>query len=97
MRALLSMLAAAASVACGLVRSYSVEPKTAALSGWTDTIRPYNYVSEVVTVNFDEPITASLFCGAKGNGGTYDVNTYSYPGGAVPLARKLGAIQQSSI
>ena len=81
------MLAVATSVACGLVRSYSVEPKTAALSGWTDTIRPYNYVSEVITTNFDELDSVSgsyceLFGGSLGAGGPYHVSVRTYPGGA---------------
>jgi len=82
MRALLSMLAAAASVACGLVRSYSVEPKTAALSGWTDTIHPYNYVSEVITVCFDsltDPAYIECFVG-DGDPTGYHVEVKTYPG-----------------
>jgi hypothetical protein len=94
MRFVFTLLVAAVTVACGLVRSYSVEPKSAALSGWTRTIQGQDRVSEVITVSFDEPITASLFAGSRGAGGTYDVNIYSYPGGVIPLARKLGAVQQ---
>jgi hypothetical protein len=49
------MLAAAAlSSALGLVSAYHVEPVKAAWSGWTPL---YGNVSEVITVNFDEPIT----------------------------------------
>jgi hypothetical protein len=86
MKALFAMLAAAVSVACGLVRSYSVEPQTAALSGWTDTIRPYNYVSQVLTINFDELDSTSgayceLFAGSKAGGGAYHVSVLTYPGG----------------
>jgi len=86
MKILLAMLAAAASVACGLVRSYSVEPRTAAESGWTDTIPGRDYVSEVLTVNFDLLDSTSgayceLFAGTKGAGGQYHVAVLTYPGG----------------
>jgi hypothetical protein len=82
MKVLLVMLAVASSVACGLVRSYSVEPKSAALSGWTDTIRPYNYVSEVITTNFDsltDPAYIECFVG-DGNPTGYKVEVLTYPG-----------------
>jgi hypothetical protein len=62
-----------------LVRSYSVEPRSAQLSGWTHGEDAY--VSEIVTVSFDEPITVSLFCGAPGAGGGYEVNILTYPEG----------------
>jgi len=80
-----------------LVNAYHIDPQTAAMSGKVSGNPEYGGVSEVLTINFDEPITASLFCGAIGNGGAYDVNVYSYPGGVVPLVRKLGAVQRNSI
>jgi hypothetical protein len=56
--------------AWALVTAYHVEPRTAAMSGWTRLPpHPSYYVSEVTTVSFDLPITASLFCGASGAGG----------------------------
>ena len=81
MKAVLFVLVAAASVAVGLVRSYSVEPRSAAESGWTDTVPGHDYVSEVITVAFGLPITASLFCGSPGAGGGYNVSILTYPGG----------------
>jgi len=74
------LLLVAATASHGLVRAYSVEPVSAQLSGWTDTL------SQTLTINFDEPITASLFCGARGTGGDYHVRLYTSPGG-VEIAR----------
>jgi hypothetical protein len=68
------------SVSAGLVRAYSVEPRSASESGWTPWLEPNNYVSEVITVNFDLPITAALFCGSSGAGGDYQVSILTYPG-----------------
>ena len=69
------------SLSPGLVRSYSVEPRSASESGWTPWLEPNNYVSEILTVAFDLPITASLFCGNPGAGGGYNVSVLTYPGG----------------
>ena len=71
-----------------LVQGYKVEPKTAPQSGWTHG--EDGYVSEILTVNFALPITASLFCGSSGDTGSYSVNIYSYPGGVTQLAYKHG-------
>jgi len=67
-----------ATTSLAAVRAYSVAPRTAQLSGWTHGER--GYVSEVLTVNFDEPVTAALFCGAPGAGGRYCVSIQTYPG-----------------
>ncbi|UCG43753.1 MAG: hypothetical protein JSU73_03825, partial [candidate division WOR-3 bacterium] len=77
------------TVSSALVQGYSVDPVKASWSGWTPWLEPNNYVSEVLTVNFDEPAVASLFCGSRGGDGAYNVNIYSYPGGVVSLAEKL--------
>jgi hypothetical protein len=66
-----------------LVTAYHVDPRTAAMSG---KARPDLGISEVLTVNFDEPITASLFCGSPGAGGSYNVDIYAYPDGTNPWA-----------
>jgi hypothetical protein len=80
------------SVSSALVRTYSVEPRTASESGWTPL---YGNVSEVITVAFDLPITASLFAGSPGAGGSYDVDIYAYPGGinALAYAHNIGGTQ----
>jgi len=66
-----------AGVAFPLVVGYHVDPISANLSGWTHR---GDSVSEIITVNFDEPITASLFCGAVGDSGAYHVSIRMYPG-----------------
>ena len=88
MRVVLLMLAAAASAACGLVRAYSVEPRTAAQSGWTDTAPGQDYVSQIVTCCWDSLDGASggyadVFAGAVGNGGNYNLDVYDEGGGLV--------------
>jgi hypothetical protein len=64
-----------------LVQGYKVEPKTAAMSGKVSGNPEYGGVSEVLTVNFDLPVTASLFCGSPGAGGGYNVSILTYPDG----------------
>jgi hypothetical protein len=93
MRNMAMVLLLLAGVAFPLVNAYHIDPVNARQSGWA--LGDENHgVSQVLTVNFDEPITASLFCGSPGAGGSYNVDIYAYPGGVVPLARKLGAVQQ---
>ena len=79
--ACLAVLGLLVSVSSALVRSYSIEPQTAAQSGWTRTIPGQDTVSQVLTINFDEPITASLFCGSPGAGEDYHVSILTYPDG----------------
>jgi hypothetical protein len=43
-----------------LVRAFHTEPVSAAQSGWTRHVSGQDYVSQVLTVNFDEPDSASL-------------------------------------
>jgi hypothetical protein len=86
MRAIcLTVLGLLASVSSALVRSYSVEPQTAAQSGWTRTIPGQDTVSQVLTINFDELDSTTgayceLFAGSKGAGGAYHVSVRTYPG-----------------
>lgn len=54
------------------VVGYHVEPVKALWSGWTPSQFPNNYVSEVITCNFDELDSTTgayceLFAGAKGD------------------------------
>lgn len=72
MRAVLVLLVCA-TASLGLVRAYSVEPTQADFSGWTDTIRPYNYVAQTICCNFDSLRYVELFAGEYGQGGTYTV------------------------
>jgi len=75
-----AVIALIASVASGNIRAYAIDPVRADWSGKADP-RPDYGVSQFLTINFDEPITASLFCGAVGNGGRYHVSILTCPGG----------------
>jgi len=68
-----------------LVNAYHIDPQTAAMSGKVSGNPEYDGVSQVLTTNFDEPITASLFCGSPGAGGRYHVSVLTYPDG-YPIA-----------
>jgi len=57
----LVLMALVLSSAYGYVTAYHVEPVKASWSGWT-TLQN-NYVSEVITCNFDEPVYAEYFTG----------------------------------
>ncbi len=79
-------------ISYALLSAYHVEPRTAGQSGWThahDTAG--QYVSQVVTVNFDELDSAAggcyveLFVGSKCTGHEYGLAVSTYPGGT-PLA-----------
>jgi hypothetical protein len=54
------LLLLVSGVAFPLVVGFHVEPVSAAQSGWTRRLSPNNFVSQVLTVNFDEPDSASL-------------------------------------
>ena len=76
------LVTAIMSLAAG--RAYTVEPISAQLSGWTDTL------SQTITINFDELDSTTgayceLFAGTKGAGGAYHVSVLTYPGGS-PIA-----------
>ena len=90
MKTICLLLVGVVTGASALVSAYHVDPKTAAMSGKVSGNPEYGGVSEVLTVNFDLPITASLFCGSSGDTGSYSVNIYSYPGGVTQLAYKHG-------
>jgi hypothetical protein len=71
-----------------LVRAYSVEPHSAQQSGWTHG--EDGYVSQILTINFDELDSVSgsyceLFAGSRGGGGRYELSVLTYPGGS-PIA-----------
>jgi hypothetical protein len=79
-----------AGAAYSLVVGFHVEPVSASQSGWTHRQYPNTYVSQVITINFDELDSASgsyceLFAGAKGGGGDYHLSVLTYPGGS-PIA-----------
>jgi hypothetical protein len=69
-----------AAVAFPLVVGFHVDPVSAAQSGWTHRLAPGNYVSEVITTNFDELVYCELFNG-KGSNAGIDVQVFTYPGG----------------
>jgi len=72
--------AVALMMMCGCAAAYvvgcHVEPVQASWSGHTDSIGPYDGVSQTVTCNFDSLSYVELFAGAKGNGGSYHVAVY---------------------
>jgi hypothetical protein len=88
----LVLVAAMLSSAYGLVSGYHVEPVKATWSGWTAF---QGYVSEVLTVNFDELDSAAggcyceLFAGTKAGGGQYNLSVLTYPGG-FPIGSGVG-------
>ncbi|MEO0071739.1 MAG: hypothetical protein ABIK39_06630 [candidate division WOR-3 bacterium] len=59
------------SLSFALLRAYSVEPVKAQWSGWTDTIRPYNYVSQTITCNFDSLVYCEFFNGKGSEAGIH--------------------------
>jgi hypothetical protein len=81
--------AAALVMMCGcataLVVGYHTEPVKSSWSGLTRKIWGQDYVSQVLTCNWDELDSASgsyceLFAGAEGNGDPYHVSVSTYPG-----------------
>jgi hypothetical protein len=68
-----------AAAAYSLVVGYKVEPVKQAWSGMADP-DPDHGVSEVITVNFDLPITAALSWCTSGPGGDRSVGIRSYSG-----------------
>ncbi|MBM3315379.1 hypothetical protein FJY71_06015 [candidate division WOR-3 bacterium] len=90
MRRVLVALALGAAVAQGYVRAYSVEPKTANWSGWTQG--EDGYVSQIVTCNFDTLKYVELFAGARGAGGAYTATVLE---GGAPLMWSNGTQSQS--
>ena len=45
-------IAVSCAAVWALVTAYHIDPKTAAMSGWTSHQAPNNRVSEILTVNF---------------------------------------------
>jgi hypothetical protein len=75
------------SVAFPLVTGIHIEPVRSAWSGWTQSEFPNNFVSQGLTINFDELDSAAgayveLFAGAKGGGGAYHLAVLTNPGGS---------------
>jgi len=90
MKSVTLLVAVLTGAAMAVVTAYHIDPVRADWSGKAD---PEDGVSEIITVAFDLPVTASLFCGSPGAGGTYSVGIYSYPGGVARLAEKLNVSQ----
>jgi len=68
-----------AGVAFPLVVGYHTEPRTAAQSGWAHRDGPHDYVSQVVTVNFDELDSAAGGCYVGGDFGDTLLNSSCGP------------------
>jgi hypothetical protein len=63
-----------------------IEPVSATQSGWTKHTYGHDYVSQVLTCNWDELDSTStgyceLFAGEYGQGGAYNLSILEYPGG----------------
>jgi hypothetical protein len=82
------LLLALVAAGHGLTSVFHTDPVKAQWSGWTPAQQPYNYVSEIVTLNADSlglPGYCELFSG-QGGGAEFQVNVYSYPNGVISLA-----------
>jgi len=71
------LLAAAPTLLFGLTRPYAIDPMSAAMSGWADT------VGQTVTCCWDELDSASggyveLFCGYHESAGKYNLDIKDY-------------------
>jgi hypothetical protein len=74
-------LAVSCAAAWALVNAYHVEPKTAAMSGWTRLPpHPSYYISQTITCNFDSLKRVELFVGEPGAGGGYQLLVQTMPG-----------------
>jgi hypothetical protein len=88
---LVVVLLAAFGWSLALVRAYHVEPVRTAQSGWAKHAYGYDYVSQVLTINFDELDSTAggcyceLFAGSQAGGGQYNLSVLTYPGGT-PIA-----------
>jgi hypothetical protein len=51
------------AVSLGLVQVVKIEPVKASWSGCVNRLVPYNYVTQSITCNFDEPIYSEYFTG----------------------------------
>jgi len=74
-------------VAFPLVTGIHIEPIRSSWSSWTQSEFPNHYVSQVLTMNFDELDSTSgayceLFAGSRCNGGQYTLTVLTYPGGS---------------
>ena len=74
------LLVALAVSANALTRAYTVEPRTQLWSGWTGWQEPNNYVSQIITCNFDGPVYCELFVG-QGSDAEYKVEMLTMPDG----------------
>ncbi|UCG42864.1 MAG: hypothetical protein JSU73_13560, partial [candidate division WOR-3 bacterium] len=79
------------TVSSALVQGYSVEPVMASWSGWTRTVPGQNYVSEIITCNWDSVVYCELFVGDLGAspGNAFQANVYEVGGGVEPVAWSL--------
>jgi hypothetical protein len=85
------MLLLLTGVAFPLVVGYHVDPVKSSWSGWTPSEFPNNYVSEILTCNFDEVVYCELFAGETLSGQNYNVDVYELPGRTNRVAYGEGA------
>jgi hypothetical protein len=91
------VLAAAATVAFGYLRSYEVTPTQAAWSGLTHVAGPNNWVGNTFTCNFDSAVKVQIFLGDTGRShAAVAIEVREYPNGAVPIAYNGGVAQSES-
>ncbi len=88
------LVAALTGAALALVTAYNVEPVRADWAGKADP-HPANGVSQILTVNFDEPIYCELFVG-EGDTSSYHVRLLTCPG-QVTLAEGYGNASHSHV
>ena len=81
------LLASLLAGANALVNAIHVSPIKASWSG--HRLAPNNYVSQLVTCNFDSLSYVELFAGDYGQGGAYNLRVVTYPDGA-PVAEQDG-------
>lgn len=83
------------ATAFGFFRPYAIEPVKTTWSGWTGA---GDWVSQVITCNFDEmdnTCFVELFAGEKGQGGDYNLSVRSYPGNVEIASRAGGKYDRS--
>lgn len=87
-----------AGTAFPLVVGYHLDPVKSSWSGWTPSEFPNNYVSEIITTNFDsltDPAYIECFVG-DGNPAGYKVEVLTYPGQDPVASGESSAVREHS-
>ncbi|MBM3331538.1 hypothetical protein FJY68_06755 [candidate division WOR-3 bacterium] len=91
-RQLLALFAVIRGSTIAQVTAYDVRPVKSSLSGWTRTVPGQDYVSQLITCNFDSLSHVELFVGELGSdGGGYHVGAYE---GGIELTGAQGVQHQ---